>query len=318
MNDSCVVIVNPAAGSGRAGRAWSRISQQLTQAGRSHVTHWTRRRGDATLLCRDALLEGATTIVAAGGDGTMNEVLNGFWDEDGRPRLGSPDTRLGILPLGTGADFARSLGIGRGARAIPALVAGATIAVDIGRVDFQTTRGEQTHRYFANVADLGLGAKTALLVQLGPRRLGAVATYLMGAIRAVLAYRPQEISITLDQGDARRIETGLIVVANARYFGGGMPVAPPAQLDDGLLDVLQLAPASKRRLLLDELPKLYRGTHLRHPAVEHARAKRITIESATSFPLEVDGEPVGTAPASFTVLPRALHVIAGQSTLHLA
>ena len=308
MPGSCLVIVNPAAGNGRAGRQWPALSRQLTASGCDHVAVLTQRHGDATGLCRAALRSGTACIVAAGGDGTLNEVVNGFFDAaDDTPVF--PPARLGVLPLGTGSDFGRTFGIGRGAEAMAALVAGETALVDVGHVEAQTEGGATASRYFVNVADLGLGAEAAHRVNRGSKALGGFVSYLTGAIRAILAHRPREVTLQLDAGEEIHGRVSIVVVANNRYFGGGMHIAPDAQPDDGAFDVLWLAGMSRSRLLLDLLPKVYRGAHLRHPAVQSRRASTVTITSTGRLPLEVDGEPIGSAPAAFRVLPRALRVV---------
>ena len=312
MERSCVVIVNPEAGGGRAGRAWPRLGRRLAESGCKHIALHTTRPGEATELCRIALRDGAKMIIAAGGDGTLNEVANGFFDRDGHSRAIAEGACLAMLPLGTGSDFARSIKIGRGQAAIEAIGAGTTAMVDVGRVEFNGGDNRHTCRYFVNVADLGLGGETALWVSRAPRFLGALLTYLLGAIQSIAAYKPYEVTLELDEVGPVRGKMGLVVIANSGYFGGGMPVCPGAALDDGRLDVLWLASTSRGRLLFDLLPKLYRAAHLDHPAVSAAQARRVRVESDRRMALEIDGEPVGAAPAEFRVMPQALRVVVGR------
>ena len=314
MPDSCVVIVNPAAGDGRAGRQWPGLSRRLAAAGCAHSAIHTSRPGEATGLCRALLHSGRDYVVAAGGDGTLNEVLNGFFDAVENDRPINPEARLGVLPLGTGSDFGRTFGMHAQDDAIRALAAGTWRLVDAGRVDLEPPEGRTSRRYFLNVADLGLGAETAYRVNRAPKRLGAFAAYLLGAVRTIAAHRPRLVSLQID--DAALIEEmmGIVVVANNRFFGGGMRVAPHAEPDDGYLDVLWLAGTSRGRLLVDLLPKLYRGTHLGHPAVRLRRASTVRVTCRDRLLLETDGEQIGAAPVTFRIVPGAIRVVVPATT----
>jgi YegS/Rv2252/BmrU family lipid kinase len=309
-----VVIVNPAAGNGRAGREWPELSRRLNAAGCAHTAVFTGGPGEATGLCRALLQSGRRYIVAAGGDGTLNEVLNGFFDPSGDDRLIAPEACLGVLPLGTGSDFVRTIGMHRSDDALQALAMGAWRLLDIGRLELQPPNTPPLVRYFANVADLGLGAETAYRVNHASKRLGAFLSYLIGAIRSIIAHRPQLVSLVLDEERPVEEPMSMIVVANSRYFGGGMPVVPHAEPDDGLLDILWLAGTSRGRLLVDLLPKLDRGAHLQHPAVRVRRAASVRVTCAGRLRLEIDGEQIGTAPATFRILPRVLRVVTPSRT----
>ncbi len=310
MPEACVVIVNPAAGNGRAGRDWPEVSRLLSAAGCAHTAIFTTRPGEATGLCRALLLGGQRYIVAAGGDGTLNEVVNGFFDPSGNDQLIAPTARLGVLPLGTGSDFCRAIGVHRREQALRALSIGTSRSLDIGRVDLGPPQSPGTSRYFINVADLGLAAEAGDLVNRASKRLGAFSSYLSGAVRAIIAHRPQVVSIQIDDGAPIEEPMSLVVVANSRFFGGGMPVIPHAEPDDSHLDVLWLASTSRGRLLADLLPKLYRGAHLSHPAVRVRRATSVRIACTGQLRIELDGEQTGSAPVSFRVLPRVLRVVA--------
>lgn len=309
MPAQCVVIVNPAARSGRAGRQWPALSQQLEAAGCKHVTLQTQAPGEATRLCEAALRSGTTLVIAAGGDGTINEVVNGFFDQTNHDQLVAPAARLGILPLGTGSDFARTFGIRNAGAAIETLAAGASTLIDVGCVELQRAGARPVIRYFVNIADLGLGAETVNRVDRSPRIGGAFLSYLIGAVRSILAHRPSHISLRFDDGEVVAEPMSIVVMANNCYFGGGMLIAPDARPDDGLFDVLWLAGTSRSRLLVDLLPKVYRGAHLGHPLVRQRRTAGLSLESRLPVPLEIDGEQIGPAPATFRLLPRALRIV---------
>jgi diacylglycerol kinase (ATP) len=312
MSSGCVVIVNPAAGGGRAARQWAALAPRLMAAGCPHQTLLTRRPGDATGLCRTALGAGANLVVAAGGDGTLNEVVNGFFDQATDAPI-RPDAALGLLPLGTGSDFAAARGIGRGLAAIPVLAARTTQLFDVGRVDYQILSGSGS-RYFINVAELGLGAEIAARVNRSPKRFGAFLAYLVGAIRSVLVYRGWTVTLQIDDAQPTTEPVGMVIIANSQRFGGGIPIMPGAQPDDGRFDVLRLGRTDRATLLFDLLPKVYRGKHIGHPAVSVDQATRLTVSASRPLPLEVDGEHVGIAPARLSILPRALPVVVPRNS----
>jgi YegS/Rv2252/BmrU family lipid kinase len=299
-------IVNPAAGNGRAGRQWPALAERLRAAGIAFTPCVTCGPGDATRCAGWAVAAGAETIVVVGGDGTLNEVVNGCL-ADGCGGEAGARPALALLPVGTGADFARGLGIGRETM-FDALLRGRARAVDVGRVAFRDAAGAERERHFINIADLGLGYQTNLAVRRAPRALGPAA-YLYGALASIARYRPVEARVVVDGQPAYDGPVAIVGVANGPFFGGGMHAAPKARHDDGLLDVLVLEGVSRRALIADLLPRVYRGAHLRHPAVHFFRGEAVAVEAATPLMLQADGEGVGGAPARFSVLPRALRVL---------
>ncbi len=309
MAGSCVVIVNPVAGRGRAGRSWPRIAHQMMEHDLKHTALFTTGTDDATEMCAAALREGAELVVVAGGDGTLNEAVNGFIDKATDTPL-NPSACLGFIPLGTGSDFARSVGVGQGSGAVEVLRQGNIRRVDVGRVDMGAPPEPRGTRYFANVAFGGLGVETNEYARRAPRFLGGFGAYLVGALRSLMSHRSRRVSLTLDDGVPIAGPMGVVAVANNRYFGAGMLLAPDAQPDDGCFDVLWLGHVTGRRLLVDLLPKVYRGAHLRHPAIRLQRAKRVTITSSEQLRLNLDGEPAGEAPATITIVPGVLPIVA--------
>jgi diacylglycerol kinase (ATP) len=301
-------IVNPTAGNGRAGREWSAVSRQLADAGLLHDVAFTERRGDATTLCRDALARGVKRIIAVGGDGTLNEVANGFFEEYA-PSNDAIGASMGLIPLGTGSDVARSVGITGTTHAVETLRLGTTRTLDVGAVRTTQPDGTQTHRIFLNVADAGIGADAARRLNQNSKRLGSLLSYLRAAVQAITHYQPANAAISVDDQPALEGQASIIVVANMRYFGGGMLVAPHALPDDGAFDLLYLGGATKRRLLFDLLPRVYVGKHVGHKQVVARRAKRVSISSDPPLPLELDGEQWGTTPVSFELVPYALPLI---------
>jgi diacylglycerol kinase (ATP) len=299
------VILNPAAGQGRAERLWPGMAGRVRALGVSFTQAVTCGPGDAIELARQAVEAGAARIVVAGGDGTLNEVVNGCV----RARVeGTRLPELALLPIGTGTDFARGLGIGSVEEALAALQGGHARPIDLGVVRYCDEAGRERERAFINVADFGLGPVVSDHIAHGSRWLGQAA-YLYGALRAIAGYRQAEVRLTVDDVLTYAGPSGILAVGNGRYFGGGMAITPKARPDDGLLDVVVLGATDRRELAGGLLPRVYRGTHLRHPAVHLARGSRVTIEAMPPLPLEVDGEVVGTTPASFTLLSYRVDVL---------
>lgn len=308
MSPVTFVVVNPASAGGRTMRHWPDCATLLRSLGVEFEVHFTRSRDDATGAVREALRGGATRIVSVGGDGTVNEVVNGFFAEDGEP-LGATAT-LAIVPSGTGGDFRRSVGIpAEPAAAVRMLTAAAARSIDVGRVDF----GDGTRRYFINIADCGIGGEVVARVNRSRYKGGGLrgsAVFLRESIAAVISFGGRRVRISSDDDPPIERTVQSVVVANGRYFGGGMHVAPHSRVDDGVFDVVIIDAMSRARSLT-AMPSLYRGTHLDRPGVELRRAARIVIE-ALDAPLlfDVEGEQVGQTPATVTCLPHAIAICA--------
>jgi len=300
-----LVIVNPAAGYGRALRRWPSIARALVAAGVRFDTVVTDGPGDATAYARRALRSGFETIVAVGGDGTANEVVNGFFD--GEEPI-APRGRFGLIPAGSGGDLARTLGL-RGDAPYRALGPdGRTGVIDLVRVRYTAFDGRPGMRYFANSGDLGIGGETVAALRTGTKRLGGFIAYLVAAVRAILHHRARTLTYWIDDGPPTSELVDTIFVTNGRFIGGGMRLAPAAVIDDGILDGLVLRRVSRIELLLRLLPAIYRGAHLRHPAVKYFRARRIRVEADEPVLLQIDGEQPGMAPAEFEIVPAALRI----------
>jgi diacylglycerol kinase (ATP) len=289
-----LIIVNPAAGGGRARGFWRHCAEAC--AGVALEVVETKQRGDAANYAADA---GDRLVIAVGGDGTAHEVVNGLLR---RPTSSPP--RVGFLQRGTGADLRRSLASPRRPEDVAAwLRTDRWRRIDVGRVGTSTGR-----RYFINVADAGIGAEVVRRAAHGPAVIGGTLNFLGGAAISLLTHRNTLIQLRLDDGPvlSRRIRT--VAVANGAYLGGGMWIAPKAQLDDGRFDVVTIGDVS-RTLGIRSLPMLYRGTHGQLAQVEFGRASRVEIDSEQPIGVEADGELVGHTPAVFEIVPGALLVI---------
>lgn len=293
-----VVIVNPSSAGGSTGEAWPQIASDLrSQFGAFRVV-FTKKRGDAAVLAGDAARKGAKFIIACGGDGTVSEVANGILSS-------GKDAELGILPSGTGGDFRRTLDIPLQSRAAARVLSeGRTVKIDVGRVSFVDPNGNEAMRYFVGVASCGMSTK--VIERVKADKMSFAASLLQTAMRT----EPVRLAVQLDDSHERHLVVLNLCVANARYFGGGMKIAPDAKLTDGKFDVIGVGDLSALKLFTSA-PRVYMGSHLSMPEVSHALARKIAIRStnqACEIALEIDGELPGKLPATFQIIPEALRV----------
>lgn len=301
-----LLVANPRAGAGKARDRIPELAAALREAGGVFETALTNAPGHATQIVREALRDGVAGVAIVGGDGTLNEAINGFFD--GGRRV-APDAWLGPLPCGTGGDFRRTLGIKKNVHAMATrMMWSVPRPVDVGRLSFRDDEGATRERMFLNIASFGIGGQVDRLVNEGPKWMGGTPAFLLGTLRAMATYRNQRIRIRVDDGPWRSTEIVNVAVANGRYFGGGMQIAPEASIDDGLFDVVGLEGLSARQQL-ELTPHLYRGTLLGREGVTHVRARRVEAEPDDwdgPVLLDVDGEAPGSLPATFTIEPGAV------------
>jgi diacylglycerol kinase (ATP) len=297
------IIVNPEAANGAVGKNWPRVRDFLQAEGARFDAVSTEEPGHATLLARQALDDGFRTIVAVGGDGTVNEVINGLVEEG----TVDPEVVLGMIPWGTGADFARMLGIPRDyVEACRQLLRSEPRPVDLGKITC-LREGREVERYFINAAGLGFDGEVSEIVNRFPKVLGGTITYLTCLFIGLVTYRNKNIELSFD-GQPVRGRVNSVVVCNGCYFGGGMFIAPGAAFDDGLFHVVILGNLSKLEVVAN-VPRIYKGTHLTHPKVSHFSAREIHVEAQERMLLQAEGELIGEAPATFRIIPRALKVL---------
>jgi diacylglycerol kinase (ATP) len=298
------MVVNPASDNGRTARRWPQIARAAAARGLDLDVRPTEAAGHATELTRAALNEGAGLIVAVGGDGTVSEVANGFFDGGAAVR---PDVELAIVPRGSGCDFVKTFGIPKQVERAAAVAAGGEVrTVDLGRVRFTGWDGRPAERIFCNVASAGLTGVAADRVNRSGKPLGATVAFAWGTIVTFVAYRNSRFRVRIDERDLDQVCNN-VIVANCRFYASGMKIMPMADPGDGLLDVLVWGDVGKADLALT-LHKLYRGTHIGHPKADISRARRITVEPEDPLPIEADGETPGVTPATFEVVPAALRL----------
>jgi diacylglycerol kinase (ATP) len=300
-------LVNPASANGSTGRRWPELARRAAAAGLEGDTLFSERPGHLAELAREAALAGVEQLVVVGGDGSVHEVANGLV---GLAR--QPD--VAVVPRGTGWDFSRTFAIPRGVDdALRVALGGDIRTVDLGRVSYRAWNGADATAHFANVASAGMSGAIAKRANETTKALGGKASYLWAIFAVFSGWQASEIELEVD-GERRSGRMFDVVVANGRFFGGGLEICPDAEPDDALLDVLTIGDVTKRDLVLT-VPKIYRGTHLPHPKAELLRGKVVTVASDTALPIQLDGEQPGTTPVTFEVVPGAfrLRVPRGES-----
>jgi YegS/Rv2252/BmrU family lipid kinase len=294
MSETCVFLVNPASANGSTGRRWPEIARAAAAAGLQGATLFSERPGHLGELARAAAGDGADLLVVVGGDGSVNEVANGLVGLEQQPTVA-------IVPRGTGWDFVRTFGIPRQIEAAAEIaLRGETRSIDLGRVTYRAWSGAGETAVFANVASAGMSGAIAQRANETTKALGGKASYLLATVRVFSRWKPSDVHVRVD-GEVRSGPMLDVVVANGRYFGGGMRMCPDAEPDDGLFDVLTIGDVSKADFMRT-MPKIYRGTHLPHPKAELLRGATVEIEAETPVPIELDGEQPGTTPARFEIL----------------
>lgn len=295
------LVSNVKAGRGGSGNCLPEVERLLGERDLAYEVVRTEGPGHATLLTREALERGRRLIVAVGGDGTVHEVVNGLIEDD---QAINPEARLGVIAAGTGCDFIKTFGIPSSpSHAVVHLDGHESFPIDVGKITF-TEDGKEVVRYFANVAEVGLGARVVERVARLPRFLGPT-VYFFAFWLSIARHKPADVSVDLM---TRTYEGAMdnLVIANGQFYGGGMKIAPKAAPTDGVLD-FQVWHADKRDAIAI-MPKVYKGEHVPHPKILEAKRVQASIDSERPLLIEADGEILGYTPARFELLRDAIHL----------
>jgi diacylglycerol kinase (ATP) len=283
------------------GKRWHELAHRAAGLGLAGETLFSERPGHLIELAEQAARSGAELAVAVGGDGTLNEVVNGV------VRSGAP-TVVATIPLGTGMDFGRTYGVPtRFDDAVRVAVTGTDRTIDVGRVAYREWSGVPAERFVANVGSVGMSAAVAQRANVMSKRLGGKATFFYALTRVFFEWQNTEVSVDLEDGTRREGRMHDVIVANGQWHGGAMWLAPDAAPDDGLFDVVLIGDVTKRDFVTTA-PKIYKGTYLAHPKVELLRSVSVSVDAPERLPIELDGEQVGTTPVRFEVVPGALRI----------
>lgn len=299
-----LVVVNPESRGGATGRRWDAIESKLRDALGDLDVARTRGPRDGERLAREGVRAGAELVIAAGGDGTASEVVAGVLGAG----LGAY-AELAFLPLGTGGDLARALGAEASLDAAIARIArGKSAPIDAGRASFVAADGSARTTHFVNVASAGISGLVTQLVNAAPKAFGGRVSFFIGTLRAIVRWQPRSVRVRVDGAVVHEGLLHLAAVANGSWFGGGMHIAPQAQVDDGRFDVVVIRGDGGKPRLLRNFPRIYAATHLALPDVTQHRGTVVEIESDAETWLEIDGEPLGRLAARFECLPGALRL----------
>lgn len=301
-------ILNPVAGSGIVDTLWPIVESRLMRAPGNLSVLRTSRPTEATRLTRSALQSGAERIVSVGGDGTLHEVVNGFFDEDGTPV--SRSATLTPIPCGTGTDFRRSLDIPYGKGALNLVGQDRCTTIDLLRVEYRDPSNGPQSCYVVNVASFGISSHVADIVNRHHKSWFPGRVRYFGAIlRALASHRVVPVAITVDDIPIPIRAVHLVAIANGHTFGGGLKIAPSARVNDGQLSVT-IVDDTPIVSLLRHLPAFYRGTHPSLDSVTTRHGKTITVHPRTDTPVwfEADGEVLGHLPLSVEIVPDALRI----------
>ncbi len=298
-------VVNPKSANGATGRRWAELAAEIARTLSDFGVEFTKGPLDAVSLTRTALKGGYECIVAVGGDGTINEVTNGFF-EDGKAI--NPQAALGVLPRGTGGDFRKTFDWALDdAAAITRLKTPDTRPFDVGRLDFLGHDGKPATRYFANICSFGVSGVVDAEVNKTSKALGGKVSFMWGSLKAMTKYKDQRVRLTVDERPLEEVMVTTLSVANGKFFGGGMKVAPDADVSDGLFDVVIWSGYGLKDFVVKSAG-IYSGAHVKWKGTRVLRARRVVAESDEKVLIDCDGEQPGMLPCTMTILPSAIRL----------
>ena len=306
-----LLVVNPTSGGGATGRTFGAMRETIERALGPVEIAMTERSGHATELAREGAVAGHPLVVAVGGDGTFNEVVNGLMQAKGGAYGTKADaTRIGMIAQGTGGDFRKALGLEhRLDKYLDALKSGHERPLDVGKF----TGGGKTGHYFVNILSVGMGGLVDRYVADASRMLGGTVAYFGASLKALINARLGNVKVSVTREgktEQHQIRSFMIAICNGRYFGSGMKIAPMAEVDDGMFELIVLGAKSKLGFAMTSRG-VYTGSHMGQPGTLHLRGEKFELELANDdarsvYLLDVDGEPMGGLPLSVEVVPKAL------------
>lgn len=305
-----LAVINPKSAGGKTGRDTETIARKLAEVTGPLTVALTNAPMDAARITSHALRDGYGRVVAVGGDGTINEVVNGFFSNGVAI---NPEAEFALLNLGTGGDFRKTFDIDAGFEASLERIAGGRVRqIDVGRLCFVTADGQSGTRHFANIASFGMSGDVVDRVNRSTlvKRFAGSFAYTWGSVMSLFRYKARPVRLKVDASFDEVVTVSTCAVCNGQFFGGGMRVAPNASPDDGLLDVIVIGDAP-RRDVLKAMSEFSTGQHVNNPNVKVFRAKSVIatpVEATQGAPvlIEADGELPGRLPAMFEVMPKAL------------
>ncbi len=301
------VIVNPESDRGRTGRRWGQIKEVLKTFLKEFKYEFTEKPLQATEISRAAIKEGSELIVGIGGDGTVNEIANGFYEGS---NYINPQTILGIVPSGRGSDFSRSLNIAPGFKnALHVITEAPSHSIDIGRIAYTDHWGNSQARLFLNISDFGIGGEVVKRMEQNRSKRKA-SSYLKSTLAAFIQYKNKRVRLRIDDKDLPEGEYLIGAVSNGKVFGKGMKIAPDAKLDDGLFDVVLIKGMKALEFCVNAW-RVYAGNHLSHPKISVIRGRKIEAipeRDEDDVLIEVDGEQVGKLPATYDIISKRILV----------
>lgn len=313
--DKVHVIVNPLSARGKTGQRWNAIKEIINHYFTEFKYIFTEKPRQATEIARDLLKDGFDLIIGVGGDGTLNEITNGFFQQDSHQAI-NQDAALGIIPSGTGSDFVRFLKIPRDFKSSVEIIKNSGVkTIDVGKItfNFNSTDAQRSSAYFINVADFGLGAEVARNMSAVPSRKRGAFSYYMGLLSTIRTYKSKKVKVVID--DTEEISNRFLVgaVANGRIFGGGMIIAPEAEPDDGYFDLVLVEDMGRFEIIKNSR-HLYTGALAKHPKVMIKRVRNIKVYPAEeddtkdkTVNIEYDGEIGKSIPAEFKIIEKSVN-----------
>jgi YegS/Rv2252/BmrU family lipid kinase len=305
-----VFIVNPHAARGTVGKNWPQIRELAEKHLGGFKSFITTAPGEATQFARLAVSEGAQSVVCVGGDGTLNEVINGLMSKEGPV---NPEVQLGFIPNGTGCDFRRTLGLPTNPEdALKLIRGGRARPIDLGRLHYTTHDGESRTRYFHNLTSFGLGGEVDERVNKSGKKLGGFLSFIIATLVSLVLYEKKSIRLRVDDHFDEKVVVLNVAVANGQYHGGGMWVAPGADPSDGMFHVTIIGELSLPEVFY-YLPKLYNGKILQVKRVRSLTGKKVEAFSEGRVLLDVDGEQPGCLPVTIEIVPSALRIFGPEA-----